>query len=215
MNQHDYFDFSDLDAHQRYKLLIGTVVPRPIAWVTTVCPDGVMNAAPYSFFNCLSADPPILALGIENHSDMSFKDTARNIRMTEQFTVNIVDYDSVKAMSITAIDFPPNVSELDLAAVTAVPGTKVICPRIQEAPVALECRRHTTLSFGKSREIILGEVLAVHIREGLVETDRLHVNQSKLDAVGRMGGNGYATTRDYFDLQTPSLEEWNLTDKNK
>ena len=215
MNQHDFFDFSDLDAHDRYKLLIGTVVPRPIAWVTTVCPDGVMNAAPYSFFNCLSADPPILALGIENHSDMSFKDTSRNIRLTEQFIVNIVDYATVKAMSITAINFPADVNELDMASITAVQGTKVACARIQEAPVSFECRRHTSLSFGKSREIILGEVLAVHIREGLIDNDRLHVNQSDLDAVGRMGGNGYATTRDYFDLQTPSLKEWKLTGENK
>ena len=88
---HHRFDFSALTPRDAYKVMIGTIVPRPIAWVTTVSPEGVVNAAPYSFFNCLSADPPILALGVENKPDRSFKDTAYNIRMTECFTVNIVD----------------------------------------------------------------------------------------------------------------------------
>ena len=118
-------------------------------------------------------------------------------------------------MSITAIYFPADVNEIDMASITAVPGKKVICPTIKEAPVSLECRRHTCLSYGKSREIIFGEVLAVHNREGLVETDRLHVDQTELDAVGRMGGHRYVTTRNYFDLQPLSLQEWKITDKDR
>ncbi len=201
------FDFAELTERERYKLLIGTVVPRPIAWVTTCDPEGRVNAAPYSFFNCLSADPAILALGVENHEDMSFKDTARNIRLTEEFTVNIVDRALLDAMNVTAIPFPPEVDELSEAGLTAVAGDKVRCPRIAEAPVAMECRRHMTLSLGRSREIILGEVLAMHIRADLVN-DRLHVDQLGLDAVGRMGGQGYATTRDYLDLPSIPLESW-------
>lgn len=208
MSQHHCFDFSILGPRERYKLLIGTVVPRPIAWVTTCSPEGQVNAAPYSFFNCLSADPPILALGVENHADMSFKDTARNIRLTEEFTVNIVDHARVAAMNTCAVAFPPEVDELAMAGLTAIPGEQVNCPRIGEAPVALECQRHLTLELGRSREIILGRVLAVHIREDLVDPGRLHVDQQGLDAVGRMGGRGYASTRDYFDLITPSVADW-------
>ena len=208
MTSHRLFDFGQLSPRERYKLLIGTVVPRPIAWVTTVDPQGRVNAAPYSFFNCLSADPPILALGVENHADMTFKDTAYNIRMTEVFTINIIDVAHIEAMNTTAVAFPPEVDELKMAGLTAIKGEKVHCPRIAEAPVALECRRHLTLELGRSREIILGLVLAVHIREDIVDSERLYVDQQGLDAVGRMGGHGYATTRDYFDLPTISLDEW-------
>jgi flavin reductase (DIM6/NTAB) family NADH-FMN oxidoreductase RutF len=104
---HLHFDFAILSARDRYKLLIGTVIPRPIAFVTTVDEQGAVNAAPFSFFNCLSADPPILAIGVENHPDMRFKDTGRNIRMTEEFTVNIVDDAMLEAMNVCAIPFPP------------------------------------------------------------------------------------------------------------
>ncbi|TYC60646.1 flavin reductase family protein [Rhodobacterales bacterium] len=202
------FDFADLSARDRYKLLIGTVVPRPIALITTVSPDGVYNAAPYSFFNCLSADPAILAVGVENHADMSFKDTAYNIRMTEEFTVNIVDDAMAEAMNVCAVAFPQGTDELAEAGLTAIPGSFVSSPRIAEAPAAFECRRHMTLELGKSREIILGEVKGVYIRDSLVDSDTKYVDQIALDAVGRMGGHGYARTRDQFDLKTPSLAEW-------
>jgi flavin reductase (DIM6/NTAB) family NADH-FMN oxidoreductase RutF len=201
------FDFAELAPRERYKLLIGTVVPRPIAWVTTRDPEGRINAAPYSFFNCLSADPAILALGVENHSDMSFKDTTRNIRLTEEFTVNICDRALTDAMNVCAVPFAPGIDELAEAGLSALPGVKVACPYIAEAPVALECRRYVSLGIGRSREIVLGEVLAMHIRADLVD-ERLHVDQAGLDAIGRMGGHGYTTTRDYFDLPTMSVDEW-------
>src|SRR3712207_6209894 len=128
------FDFRSLGPCDRYKLLIGTVVPRPIAWVTTVDLDGRVNAAPYSFFNCLSADPPILALGVENWPDMRFKDTAHNIRLTEEFTVNIVSDALVEAMNATAVPFPPEVDELATAGLTAVPGAGVRRPGRRVGP---------------------------------------------------------------------------------
>jgi flavin reductase (DIM6/NTAB) family NADH-FMN oxidoreductase RutF len=202
------FDTSDLAPREIYKILIGTVVPRPIAWVTTTSPEGAINAAPYSFFNCLSADPPILALGVENWADMRFKDTAHNIRMTEEFTVNIVSDALMEAMNITAIPFPSHVNELEQAGLTTVVGTHVKCPRIAEAPVAFECRRHVGIAIGKSREIILGLVLAIHIRDDIVDRDRFHIDPRALDAVGRMGGHGYAQTRDLFDLPTMSVADW-------
>lgn len=205
---HVAIDFSAITPRERYKLLIGTVVPRPIALVTTRHPDGTVNAAPYSFFNCLSADPAILALGVENHADMSFKDTTQNIRLTEEFTVNIVDHAMVDAMNVCAVPFASDIDELAEAGLTAVAGQMVACPYILEAPVALECRRYVSLGLGRSREIVLGEVVNMHIRADLVDQERFYVDQLALDAIGRMGGHGYSTTRDQFDLPTMSVDQW-------
>lgn len=198
-------DFRALDARARYKLMIGAIVPRPIALVTTLSPEGVPNAAPFSFFNCLSSDPPILALGVENHADMRFKDTARNIRETAVFTVNIVSRAIAGAMHVTAARFPPEVDEIAAAGLTAMPGAAVACPWIAESPAAFECRRHLTLSLGRSREIILGEILYAHFVPGAVD-DRLHVDPAVLDAIARLGGDTCCATRDRFEMRTPDLD---------
>lgn len=198
------FDFATLTPRERYKLLIGAVVPRPIALVTTVDGRGVVNAAPFSFFNCLSADPAILALGVEYRPAGSQKDTGRNIRETLAFTVNIVSDALVEGMNICATPFEPGIDELAAAGLTAMPGVKVPCPWISQAPAAFECRHHTTLGIGNSREIILGEVVYAHFRADTID-ERLHVDPVALDAIGRMGGHGYAMTRDCFDLPTMSV----------
>ncbi|MBE9605186.1 flavin reductase family protein [Acetobacteraceae bacterium H6797] len=195
------FDFAALAPRDRYKILIGTVVPRPIAWVTTVDKQGRVNAGPYSFFNCLSADPAIVALGVEYRADGSSKDTARNIRDTGVFTVNIVSEALAEAMVATAVDFDHGVDELAIAGLETAPGKAVASPRIALAPAALECRLHSFLDIRDSRDIILGEVVHAHIRADAVN-DRLHVDPALIDAVGRMGGTGYALTRDFFDLPT-------------
>jgi flavin reductase (DIM6/NTAB) family NADH-FMN oxidoreductase RutF len=205
---HRHFDLATLSARDCYKLLIGTVIPRPIAFVTTVDAEGRANAAPFSFFNCLSADPAIVAIGVENNDDMSFKDTAWNVRVTEEFTVNIVDDALLQAMNVCAIPFPPGTDEIKLAGLTPVAGTHVRCPRLAEAPAALECRRYLTLEVGRSREIILGKVLGVFVREDAVDPQTKYVDQRKMDAIGRLGGDGYARTRDQFDLRTLRLAEW-------
>lgn len=202
------FDFASLTPRERYKLLIGAVVPRPIALVTTISRDGIVNAAPFSFFNCLSADPAILALGVEYRPTGPQKDTGRNVRETLAFTVNIVSDAMAEAMNICAIPFEPGIDELAEAGFTARPGVRVPCPRIAQAPVAFECRQHTTLGIGNSREIILGEVVFAHFAARVVDRANLHVDPGALDALGRMGGNGYATTRDRFDLPTMSVERW-------
>lgn len=202
------FDFADLSARERYKLLIGAVVPRPIALVTTIDKSGIVNAAPFSFFNCLSADPAILALGVEYRQSGSQKDTGRNVRESLCFTVNIVSDALMRGMNICAVPFEPGVDELAEAGLTAMPGVKVACPWIGEAPAAFECRHHTTLGIGNSREIILGEVLYAHFRADVVDAAKHYVDHAALDAVGRMGGQGYASTRDYFDLPTMSVETW-------
>lgn len=199
------FDFARLTPRERYKLLIGAVVPRPIALVTTVDAAGIVNAAPFSFFNCLSADPAILALGVEYRPTGAQKDTGRNVRETLSFTVNIVSDALVEGMNVCATPFEPGVDELAAAGLTAMPGVKVPCPWIGQAPAAFECRHHTTLGIGNSREIILGEVVYAHFRADTIDPGNLHVDAAALDAIGRMGGHGYATTRDYFDLPTMSV----------
>lgn len=199
------FDFARLTPRERYKLLIGAVVPRPIALVTTVDAAGVVNAAPFSFFNCLSADPAILALGVEYRPTGAQKDTGRNVRETLSFTVNIVSDALLEGMNVCATPFEPGIDELAAAGLTAMPGVKVPCPWIGQAPAAFECRHHTTLGIGNSREIILGEVVYAHFRADTIDAGNLHVDPAALDAIGRMGGHGYATTRDYFDLPTMSV----------
>ncbi|MBI0434665.1 flavin reductase family protein [Roseomonas sp. KE0001] len=197
------FDFTALGPRERYKLLIGTVMPRPIAWVTTVDDTGRANAAPFSFFNCLSADPPVVALGIEFRPDGTPKDTGRNIRETGVFTVNLVSDALMEAMNVTAVPFGPEVDELARAGLETRPGVAVASPRIALAPAALECRLHSFLDLGGSREVVLGTVVQAHIRADAVDA-RFHVDPAVLDLVGRMGGQGYAGTRDYFDLATMS-----------
>jgi flavin reductase (DIM6/NTAB) family NADH-FMN oxidoreductase RutF len=204
------FDFQAISARDRYKLMIGTVVPRPIALVTTIDPAGRVNAAPFSFFNCLSADPPILALGIENHPDMSYKDTALNIRLTEVFTVNIVSHAIAEAMHMCAAPFGPGENELKAAGLTAMPGKRVASPWIKEAPAAFECRRHVTLELGKSRQIILGEIVFAHYHGDVVDRNRLHVDPAKLDAIARLGGDTCATIRDRFEMRTAGSKEVEL-----
>ncbi|GGD63757.1 flavin reductase family protein [Rhizobium anhuiense] len=199
------FDFKQLSERERYKLMIGTIIPRPIALVTTVDEDGRINAAPFSFFNCLSADPPILAIGVENNADMSFKDTGHNIRMTEVFTVNIVSFAIAEAMHVCGAKYPRGVDELKQAGLTAMPGEKVASPFIAEAPAAFECRRHVTLELGRSRQIVMGEIVYAHYRDGVVDPQRLHVDPAAVDAIARLGGDTCATIRDRFEMLTPKL----------
>lgn len=202
------FDFAELSARDKYKLMIGTVVPRPIALVTTIDPKGRVNAAPFSFFNCLSADPPILALGVENHPDMRFKDTGLNIRLTEVFTVNIVSRAIAEAMHLCAVPFPPEHDELQAAGLTAMLGRKVASPWIKEAPAAFECRRYVTLELGKSRQIIMGEILFAHYHSEVIDAQRMRVDPARLDAIARLGGNTCSTIRDRFEMMTPTLDEY-------
>lgn len=201
------FDFADLAGRDQYKLLTGLVVPRPIAWVTSLDANDVLNAAPFSFFNVLSSEPPIIGLGLEPRPDGSLKDTAANIRERGEFTVNIVSNALVEAMTVCAITFPHGVEELTEAGLTPAPGFKVATPRIAEARAALECRVFQLIALPTGRTIVLGEVIAAHVADAIVN-DRLHVDAHGLDAVGRMGGAAYATTRYLFDLDRIDPAAW-------
>jgi flavin reductase (DIM6/NTAB) family NADH-FMN oxidoreductase RutF len=195
--QHTHFDSAALNAlnpQDRYNLLIGGIIPRPIALVTAVDPLGRANAAPFCFFSCLSADPPVIVIGAENRAGARFKGAGHAIRLTEEFTVNLVDGAMLEAMNACAVQFPSGVDELAKAGLRAIAGADVGCPRIAEAPASLECKRYMSLEVGKSREIVLGLVLGCFIR-----------GQRKMDAVRRLGG--YSRSRDPFDLPAMTFEE--------
>ncbi len=204
------FDFATLTPIETYKLLAATVVPRPIAWVVTQAGDGSLNAAPYSFFNVLSGDPPVVAIGIGGRSATTLKDTGENIRATGQFVVNLVNNDLAEAMNVTAIDFPPGTSELHEAGLNIVPSTRIRPPRIDGSPVALECEHLQTLDVAPDRAIVLGRVVAMHIVDAAVlDQARCYVDTAKLDLIGRMGGAaGYTRTRDAFEVPRIRVDDW-------
>ena len=202
------FDMDKLAGRDRYKLLTGVVVPRPIALVTTVDADGTANAAPFSFFNAMGSDPALVVLGVGNRSREAPKDSARNIRAGGEFVVNVVTDEIAGAMNVTAVDFPPGVDELDAAGLTAAASHRVRPPRVAESPVNMECREHSTVEIGKNR-VILGEVLCMHVRDDLVDPVRFYVHTERLNAVGRMHAPGwYCRTHDRFDLPRMTYEEW-------
>ena len=170
--------------------------------------DGRRNAGPFSFFNVLTHDPAIVAIGVENYDDMRFKDTASNIRETGDFTVHIGDHAMVEADGglrdqVRARGRRDRGSRAHDGA-----GHDVRSPRILEAPAALECRRYMTLEIGRAREIILGEVLGVFVREDLVNRTACTSTRHGMDAVGRLGGHTYTRTLDQFDIRTLSVDEW-------
>lgn len=202
------FDMDQLAARDRYKLLTGVVVPRPIALVTTIDPLGGINAAPFSFFNAMGADPPLVVLGIGNRSREEPKDTAKNIRASGEFVVNIVTDEIAERMNITACDFPAGVDELAMAKLTSAPSHRVKPPRVAESPVNMECREVSTTEIGRNR-IILGEVLCMHIRDDVVDPAKFYVHTEKLHAVGRMHAPGwYTRTSELFEMERPTYETW-------
>ena len=200
------FKIADLAPRDAYKLLTGLVVPRPIAFVTTKSKKGHVNAAPFSYFNLMGSDPPVVVIGPGNQ-DGRPKDTARNIRETGAFVVNLVDEAMAEPMNLAATDFPYGVSELDEIGLTAAHSLEVDVPRIAEAPASLECREAATIRVGRSR-IVVGEVRYLHVRDELVDPEKMYIDAEKLRAVGRMGGMGYARTSDRFEMKRLSYEEW-------
>ena len=204
------FDLAALDAQNAYKLLVSTVVPRPIAWVTTQDLDGSVNAAPFSFFNAVSGDPPVVAIGIGGRAPGDVKDTGGNIRRTGQFVVNMVSDALAEKMNVTAIDFGNDVNELAEAGLLTAPSAKVRPPRIAASPVAFECERLVIVDVGVDRSVVLGRVLAIHIADDCVlDPARCYVDTPKLDLIGRMHGSGwYSRTRDRFDMPRIAVEAW-------
>jgi flavin reductase (DIM6/NTAB) family NADH-FMN oxidoreductase RutF len=202
------FDLSKLQPQERYKLLIGLVVPRPIALVTTVSKGGVVNTAPYSFFNIFSETPALVVIGIDARADGSMKDSARNARDTGVFVVNLVDEALAAAMNDCAVDFPPDMSETSALGLALAAGIHVPVPRLVDAPAALECRKMMMINIGPDRELLIGEVLGVQVRSGIVDRDTLRVDFDAYKPVGRLAGSLYARQHDRFKLERESFEKW-------
>ena len=205
------FDVASLPPNVGYKLLVSTVTPRPIAWVVSEDLHGVLNAAPFSFFNALGSDPPVVAIGIGRRSSGSAKDTRSNIAATGEFVVNLVSEATAAAMNITAIDFDPHIDELAEAGLTTSPSARVKPPRIAESPVALECRLLQIVDVPPATAIVLGQVVAIHVRDDAVLDQATGlIDTPSLKLIGHMHGAGwYARTSDLFEMPRIKVDDWN------
>jgi flavin reductase (DIM6/NTAB) family NADH-FMN oxidoreductase RutF len=201
-------DPKSLSVRDRYKLLCGLVVPRPIALVTTLSPNGVVNAAPFSFFNMFSDEPPIVILGVNLRNDGTTKDTTRNIQASGEYVIHIVSEEFGAAMNVCATEFPEDVSEIDIAGFTLKPSRRVAPPTIVEAAVALECRLHSLIPFSDKRAIIVGEVVQIKTRPGFVDPVKLYVDVQKYNPIARLFGNLYAKLGQVYELKRETYKEW-------
>jgi flavin reductase (DIM6/NTAB) family NADH-FMN oxidoreductase RutF len=188
-----------------YNILISAVAPRPIAWVSTIDAAGAPNLAPFSFFNVVCADPPMLGFSpaLRNSAD---KDTLRNIRETKEFVVNMVTYDLAEAMNLTSGDYDATINEFHLAKLTPVPSEKVRAPRVAESPVSFECQLHQILDFSPkptSGSLVIGEVVSIFINDANLKDGRL--DRNSLDLIGRMGGLQYTRTTQRFEMIRPKV----------
>jgi flavin reductase (DIM6/NTAB) family NADH-FMN oxidoreductase RutF len=188
-----------------YKLMIGAVVPRPIAFVSTLSRDGIPNLAAFSFFNAVCPDPFIISFApMRRGSDGQKKDTLRNIEETEEFVVNVVTEDIVEKMNLTAPEFPPEVDEFQIAGFTPVQSTRVTPPRVGESPISMECKLKQIISFGDhvgSGSLVIGEVVYLHVRDDLYENGRILLDRYR--PVARLAGDEYARVTDRFVLKRP------------
>ena len=204
------FDMEKVGVENAYKLLVSTVAPRPIAWVSTRDLDGSINAAPFSFFNAMSGRPPIVCFGIGGRAPGDAKDTGNIIRRTGDFVVNLVDRARAEAMVVTAIEFAPEVDEFKEAGLTPLASTKVKAPRIAESPVSMECERLVIVEVGVDRAVVMGKVVAMHVRDDCVlDPEKCYIDTPKLDLVGRMHGGGwYCRTTDRFEIPRIEVDDW-------
>jgi flavin reductase (DIM6/NTAB) family NADH-FMN oxidoreductase RutF len=202
------FDFGDMAPLERYKLLLATVLPRPIAWITTRDPNGAVNAAPFSFFNVFGSDPATVGVGIGSKGPGEPKDTRANIRANEEFVVNLVSFQLAEEMRITSIAFPRGVEEPKEAGLALASSARVDVPRIAAAPVSMECSFMQEVRLG-SFSLVLGKILFVHIRDDAVrDAEKLYVDAEKLDLIGRMEGGWYTRTQDRFEMPAIALADW-------
>ena len=196
-----------------YKILIGCIVPRPIAWVSTVGIDGVKNVAPFSFFMGVCNEPPTLAFsagpraGGSGTGSADLKDTVRNIEATGDFVVNVVDDALAAQMNRTAGEYSPEVDEFALAGLTAAPGVKVRAPRVLEAPISMECRVAQILRVGRGpHSLVLGEILHFHLRDDLYDRTTGRIDMRRLKPVGRLAGEMYTHVHDLFEMKRPDVK---------
>ncbi len=204
---------SDISHSELYGLLLNSVAPRPIAWVSTISTSGQLNLAPFSFFNVVCVDPPLVAFapGLRTpkrpgvgHGEA--KDTLRNVRETREFVVNVVTYELREAMNLTSGEYDPSVNEFELAKVTPEPSKIVRPPRVAESPVSFECKLHQILDFSPaptSSSLVIGQIISIHIDDAHLKDGRL--DRNSLDLIGRMGGIQYTRTTQRFEMVRPKV----------
>jgi flavin reductase (DIM6/NTAB) family NADH-FMN oxidoreductase RutF len=198
-------DPAALAARDMYRLMIGFITPRPIAWVSTISPAGVTNLAPFSFFNGVAASPPTIVFSPVNRRDGSKKDTVLNIEASGEFVVNVVPHAARELMNCSSEELPYEVSEFEHCGVTPIPSERVRPPRVAESPVQLECTLHQLVRVGEgplAANLIIGRIVLVHLADGLTD-DKGRIDPRALDTIGRMGGSGYVRTTDLFFMPRP------------
>jgi len=193
-------ELGEITPHERYKLLIGLVIPRPIAWISTRSANGVANCAPFSFFNVFSEDPPLCVIGINPRSDGALKHSLKNIRRTREFVVNLVDEATANAMHISSKEFAEDESEFEKAGLSEAPAALVQHPRIAEAAACLECRLERLIEISGTRQLVLGEILLVHARDGIIDPQTKRISEERYRPIGRLFADRYCTTRQRFNL---------------
>ncbi len=207
-----HFDLAAMAKADSYRLLASVILPRPIAWVVSRDMAGTVNAAPFSFFNIVSSDPPLVAISFSAAPDREGKDTLGNIRARGEFVVNMVPEELAEAMNVTATNAPRGMDETQLAGLELADCAVVDVPRIAGSPAAMECKLFEVIDPGGESTIVLGKIVYAHVRETAFEDlARLRIDPAKMRLIGRMhGGGGYCTTRDTFTIERKS---WPLDGK--
>jgi flavin reductase (DIM6/NTAB) family NADH-FMN oxidoreductase RutF len=198
-------DFAALRPRDAYAWMISTILPRPVAWVSTVSADGKTNLAPFSFFQGVTANPPTLMFVPVNTRDGTKKDTVRNIEQVPEFVVNLVPFALAEQMNATSAMLPYGESEFDAFGIVAAPGERVRPPRVAAAPVAFECTLDRIIHIGEgplAAYVIFGRILVAHVADGVIAADGLP-DSAKLDLIGRLGGDGFTRTQERFDMERP------------
>ena len=200
------------DPTTMYKLLIGCVVGRPIAWVSSVDADGVRNLAPFSYFMAITHDPPTIAFsssprGVEVPGTPGKKDTLRNVELTREFVVNVVDDDLAEQMNVTSGDYPAEVDEFTQAGLAAAPSVQVKAPRVASAPINMECRVVQILPIGNlPHHLVIGEIVHLHVRDDVYDATTGRIDMRRLRPVGRLAGHQYTHVHDIFEMKRPAVD---------
>lgn len=195
-----------ISERDNYKLLIGSVIPRPIAFVTSLSEENVVNAAPFSFFNIVSSNPPMLSVSIQRKNG-EMKDTARNIKATKQFVIHIVDNSTVEEINKTAANLQADESEIDLTSLTLVPSSEINVPAVKESKIRFECELVQAIELDDSEQkqvgcdLIIGRIVTYHFDESVYEDGK--INPHSLNAISRLAGNDYAKIGDIFTIERP------------
>ena len=198
-------DFASLDGRNAYQWMISTILPRPIAWVSTISADGKTNLAPFSFFQGITANPPTLMFVPVNNRQGVKKDTVRNIEAVPEFVVNLVSHDLGEKMNLTAAGLPYGESEFEKFGIEAAPSTTIRPPRVAAAPIAFECVLDRIILIGEgplAANVVFGRIHTAHIRDDVLGADG-KPDSAKLDLIARMGGDNYMTTREVFTIKRP------------